>query len=185
MKGIVFTEFSEMIVGMFGDDMLDDLIDETKPASGGAYTAVGTYDHQELLNMVVELSHRTGIEVPKLVHTFGLHLGKTFTEKFTTFFVESGSTLKFLRKIDNHIHVEVRKLYPDAELPVFSFKEPTDDEPAFKLHYQSTRGLAELAHGLIEATSAYYGEKFDIKRDEWQEGDVHHCVFSLALTASK
>ena len=55
MKGIVFTEFSTMVESLFGEDMLDDLLDATDPASGGAYTSVGTYNHNELVDMVVEL----------------------------------------------------------------------------------------------------------------------------------
>ena len=80
MKGIVFTEFSEMVEKMFGEEMLDDIIDSTQPKSGGAYTTVGTYDHAELVNMVVELNKRTEIPVPKLIYTFGEYLGVTFTD---------------------------------------------------------------------------------------------------------
>jgi hypothetical protein len=179
MKGIVFTEFSQMIESAFGEDMLDDLIDATAPESGGAYTTVGTYNHKELVDMVVELSSRVDIPVPKLIHTFGVHLGKTFTEKFESFFIEAGSTIELLKQIDNHIHVEVRKLYPDAELPRFSFKEPSAKSNAFELHYSSTRGFADLAEGLIDSTSTYYNEKYQIKREDWVEGDIHNTIFSL------
>ena len=86
MKGIVFTEFAEMVENSFDADMMDDLIDATDPASGGAYTTIGTYDYNELINMVVELSNRTEIPVPKLVNTFGHHLGKVFAEKYSAFF---------------------------------------------------------------------------------------------------
>lgn len=179
MKGIVFTEFSEMVEKMFGEDMLDDLIDATGPKSGGAYTSVGTYDHSELVNMVVELSGRTDVPVPKLIYTFGEYLGNTFTQKFTSFFEAAGGTLEFLKQIDNHIHVEVRKLYPDAELPGFSYKVGENPGDPFELHYSSKRGFADLAEGLITSTAAYYGEKLNIKRKDWVEGDVHHCLFDI------
>ena len=45
MKGIVFTEFLEMVEDKFSADMVDDIIDDCDLASGGAYTAVGTYPH--------------------------------------------------------------------------------------------------------------------------------------------
>ncbi len=45
MKGVVFTEFIEMVEDQFSADMVDDIIDDAQPPSGGAYTAVGTYDH--------------------------------------------------------------------------------------------------------------------------------------------
>ncbi|GBL04843.1 heme NO-binding domain-containing protein [Glaciecola sp. KUL10] len=179
MKGIVFTEFVSMVESQFGEDMFDDILDAVQPKSEGAYTAVGTYDHQELVDMVVELSKLCDTPVPALVHAFGLHMGKVFSEKFTSFFIEAGSTIKFLEAIDNHIHVEVRKLYPDAELPVFSFEHVESPTEHFALHYQSTRGFADLALGLIESTSAYFGETFNIDREDWVEGDIHHAIFRL------
>ncbi|MDT0584056.1 heme NO-binding domain-containing protein [Brumicola blandensis] len=179
MKGIVFTEFSTMVESLFGEDMLDDLLDATDPASGGAYTSVGTYDHKELVDMVVELHNRTDVPVAKLIYTFGEHLGRTFSEKFSSFFEEAGNTLAFLKQIDNHIHVEVRKLYPDAELPGFSYTEPSTPNEPFELHYSSTRGFADLAEGLIQSTSSYYNEKFELKRKDWVEGEVHHCIFYI------
>lgn len=180
MKGIVFTEFVNMVEETFGADMYDDILDVVQPASEGAYTSVGTYDHKELVDMVVELSKQTDTPVPTLVHAFGLHLGKVFCEKFTSFFVEAGSTIKFLELIDNHIHVEVRKLYPDAELPVFSFEHVSTPTEHFALHYQSTRGFADLALGLIESTANYYDEKFTIDREDWVDGDEHHAIFRLS-----
>lgn len=179
MKGIVFTEFAEMVEATFGEDMFDDILDAVQPASEGAYTSVGTYDHQELVDMVVELSKQTDTPVPTLVHAFGLHLGKVFSEKFTTFFIEAGNTISFLEAIDNHIHVEVRKLYPDAELPVFSFEHVSSPTEHFALHYQSTRGFADLALGLIESTASFFGERFNIEREDWVEGSEHHAIFKL------
>ena len=52
MKGMVFTEFLEMVESTFSADMVAAIIDDSAPPSGGAYTSVGTYDHQELVGMV-------------------------------------------------------------------------------------------------------------------------------------
>ncbi|MEE4243915.1 MAG: heme NO-binding domain-containing protein, partial [Kangiellaceae bacterium] len=170
MKGIVFSEFVEMVEDKFGEDMMDDLIDATNPASGGSYTTVGTYSHEELVNMVVELSNRTELPVPALVKTFGLHLADVFTKKFTSFYDEVDNILDFLKKIDNHIHVEVAKLYPDAELPEFSFEE--SDSGEFLLHYRSTRGFADLALGLIEGSAGYFNQTLNIDRQDSMDRNV-------------
>lgn len=162
MKGIVFCEFIEMVNTQFSEEMSDDLIDATDPASGGVYTTVGTYDYNELVAMVVELSKRVNAPVPDLIHAFGLHLSKVFASKFNDFFSECATTVDFLKRIDNHIHVEVRKLYPDAELPVFSYEDLQEGQ--FKLTYESQRNFADLAHGLIEGCATYYNESFVIER---------------------
>jgi hypothetical protein len=177
MKGLVFTEFMSMVEEKFGIDMMDDLIDESAPLSGGAYTAVGTYNHQELVDMVTILSDKVDVPIPVLINTFGHYLGAVFTQKFPSFFAEVDNTLDFLKKIDNHIHIEVRKLYPDAELPVFEFDDSDADE--FKLIYKSERGFADLAQGLIEASALYYKEKFNIARHDQDEGNLHITEFLL------
>ena len=41
--------------------------------------------------------------------------------------------------IENHIHIEVKKLYEDAELPTFNLVEKKED--SLTIIYTSTRGL--------------------------------------------
>ena len=177
MKGLVFTEFMNLVESKFGEDMMDDIIDDTDPQSGGAYTAVGTYDHSELVDMVVALSNRTDVPVPVLINAFGHHLAEAFATKFTAFFDEAASTIDFLKSIDNHIHVEVAKLYPDAELPEFNFDDSDPDK--FVLNYSSTRGFADLAEGLIEGTAKYYNEDISISREDSVSGDIHQAQFVI------
>ena len=42
MKGVIFTEFMELVEHQFGLEELDTLIEESAVPSGGVYTAVGT-----------------------------------------------------------------------------------------------------------------------------------------------
>ncbi|MGQ8365224.1 heme NO-binding domain-containing protein [Glaciecola sp. 1036] len=178
MKGIVFTEFAELVEGTFGEDMMDTLIENTNPPSEGAYTAVGSYDFEELAAMVTELSRLTNIEASKLLYVFGEHLAKTFTSKFAQFFVEAGSATKFLKHVDDHVHVEVKKLYPDAETPAFDFRE--DPQTGIvTMVYESRRPLADVAHGLIVGVCSYYDEQFNISREDWYVEDVYCCRFTL------
>ncbi|MDT0595412.1 heme NO-binding domain-containing protein [Glaciecola petra] len=179
MKGIVFDEFNNMVEEAFGEDMLDDIIDENASnlATGGAYTSVGTYDHEELVMLVSSLSNATNIAIPDLVKTFGLHLAQVFSTKFSSFFDECTDTFSFLKRIDNHIHVEVYKLYPDAELPKFSFEEP--DAQTLNLIYESKRGFADLAEGLIEGTAKYYKENVTIDKEDQSTELMHKVIFRL------
>jgi hypothetical protein len=56
MKGVVFTEFLEMVEGRFGLAMADRIIEAAQLPSSGAYTAVGTYDYTEMVHLVNALS---------------------------------------------------------------------------------------------------------------------------------
>lgn len=165
MKGIVFTEFVEMVEEKFGLPMVDTLFENTKLASGGAYTAVGTYPHTELVALVVSLSGETEISTSALVRTFGQHMAGRFSALFPAFF-DVPNAFAFLESVDQHIHVEVKKLYPDAELPRILCERDGDN---LEVIYESQRGLANFAQGLIEGSLQYFEEAADIERTDLDE----------------
>lgn len=161
MKGIVFTEFMEMVEDTFGYELVDHIIEETKPASGGVYTAIGTYSHAEIVNLVVSLSKKTNTPVPVLLKAFGKHLFGVFIKTYNKFFEGSTNAFDFLESIETYIHVEVLKLYPDAELPKFTTEQFED---RLEMIYISDRKMADLAEGLIEATLEHFNTPMDIIR---------------------
>lgn len=180
MKGIIFSEFNELVEQAFGEDMLDDIIDdcEDQLASGGSYTSVGTYDDKELVHLVVALSERTGVAVADLVKTFGLHLATVFEVKFPSFFAECQDSFSFFKRIDDHIHVEVKKLYPDAELPKFSYDDSGPN--TFLLTYESTRQFADLAAGLLEGVAKHYQETITIERQDLSTEHTTKVIFTIS-----
>lgn len=163
MKGIVFTQFIEMVESRFSLDMVDDILDAAAPESGGAYTAVGVYDHQELVDLVVALSERTDTPVDVLVRAFGEYLFGVFAQGYPSFFVGVTSGLDFLQGIEDVIHPEVLKLYPDAQLPRFDCQR---DGEQLTLVYHSSRHFADLAEGLIQGCAAHFGEVYVVERSE-------------------
>ena len=147
MKGIVFSEFLEFVEQRFSIEQAQDMIDACELDSGGAYTSVGTYDHQELVQLLGALSSQADVAVASLLFQFGVHLMGVFAEKFKDFVERANDLFDFLASIEDHIHVEVRKLYPDAELPSFTTAELT--ETRMIMDYRSSRCLSPLAEGLI------------------------------------
>ncbi len=181
MKGIVFTEFLEMVEATFGAEVVEQIIDASDLPSGGAYTAVGTYDHNELIRLVGQLSAVTGIAAPDLVRAFGKHLFGRFVTLYPGFFKGVGSAFAFLGRVDAYIHVEVRKLYPDAELPRFECNLLGPGR--IELFYRSTRPFADLAEGLIMGCGEHFGERIELRREDHPEG--HEGAVRFLLTSSK
>jgi hypothetical protein len=160
MKGIVFTEFLEMVEAKFGYETVDELLNETDLPSKGIYTAIGTYDHSEIVTLVTRLSTKSNIPVPDLIYAFGHHLFNTFSKSYGHFFEKATDAFDFLRSIHNYIHIEVRKLYPDAQLPHFEINQVS--EKKLVMIYSSDRKMAALAHGLIDECLAYYNETAEV-----------------------
>ena len=182
MKGIVFSEFIELVEDQFSIEIADRILEECNLASGGAYTSVGTYDHAEMVQLVVKLSELTNVEVPDLLRVFGQHLTKRFTELYPAFFQEVGDTFGFLDTIENHVHVEVRKLYPDAELPSFQTERP--DTNTLVMNYSSFRPFADLAEGLILGAIAHFDDPIALHRQTAEDYDGTQETFVLTRRAS-
>ena len=164
MKGLIFTEFVEMVESRYSPQLLDRIIQAAHLPSSGAYTAVGTYDHAEMWSLVVELSKVTEVPMPDLLKGFGEHLLARFSVGHAHFFANHRTTFDFLEALDATIHKEVRKLYPDAELPRFEVAERTAQRMV--LVYQSSRHFADLAEGLIRGCAKHYSEALEICREE-------------------
>lgn len=164
MKGIVFTELLEMVEDRFGFELADRVISEVDLPSNGVYTAVGTYDFSELVTILVKLSELTGLSTGELQRAYGNHLFTRFSTLYHHFFADATDAFSFLSKIENYIHVEVRKLYPDAELPSFDIKQA--DPYTLEMVYSSERGMADFAHGLIEGCLTHFGEEIKIDRTD-------------------
>ena len=168
MKGIVFTEFLEMVEEKFSPDLVDRIVERAELASGGVYTSVGTYDHAEMIRLVSCLSQETGIASPELMRVFGEYLFGRFSVLYPRYFENINSSFGFLEKIEGYIHVEVRKLYPEAELPTFGYD--ASQPGCLRLTYESARPFAPLAEGLIRGCLAHFGEKADIRVEDLSAG---------------
>lgn len=179
MKGMVFTEFLDFVADRFGDDMVDDIVEASPLASGGAYTAVGTYSHGEMVALCTALAERTGQPAGELVKAFGTHLSDTFARGYPAFFARAGNLFDFLESIEGHIHVEVRKLYPDAELPSFKVEQRTPTR--LVMVYRSPRRMGALSEGLIVGSARKFGVEVAVRTEpiEGSDGEATRFVIDL------
>lgn len=164
MLGMVFTEFLEMVEQRFSPALADQMLTETALANGGAYTAVGYYPYEEMQALVTTLSRLTGSTVPRLMQVYGEHLFQRFVELYPQMLQHCSDAFSLLASVDGHVHQEVHKLYPQAQLPTFETAEHTAQR--LVLIYRSSRGLADLAEGLIRGCIHHYGEVIRVHREE-------------------
>lgn len=180
MKGVVFTEFLEFVEDRMSPEMADRIVERADPDSGGAYTGVGTYDYTEMLGLVGALSEETGQPAGDLVRTFGEHLFGRFSEGHPEFFEGAGGAFDLLQNVEDYIHVEVRKLYPDAELPTLACELPQEGQ--MRMTYRSSRPFADLAEGLIHGCVRHFGEPIAVEREDLAEGGEAGTAARFTLT---
>ena len=182
MKGIIFTEFVGMVEAVFSADTMDRVFDRVTLPSGGAYTAVGTYDHTEIVQLALALSEETGMPVTDLVKAYGEHLFARFTVLYPDYFDAQTDTFQFLHHVENYIHTEVKKLYPDAELPHFEFHTSNDREMVFD--YLSGRHLGDVAEGLLRGCIAHFGEHIEMHSEDLSTPEMACIRFTMHRNAA-
>lgn len=158
MKGVVFVELLKMAEDAFGEDTVDDVLEQA--GIDGAYTAVGNYPCSELVSIVSAFSAHSGISGDVLQRKFGHWMMKFFNENYPGFFENKPGPFEMLEAVDGEIHVEVRKLYPDAELPRFVTERKSADE--LEMVYSSPRPLVDFCHGLIESCVDHFDRSAEI-----------------------
>ena len=163
MKGIIFTEFLDMVEAQYGLAVVDEIITNSKTLHHGAYTSVGTYDFNEMVSLLVALGEVVSKDIQDLLYTFGLYLFKSLDEAHPEIVRNYTSPMPLIAAIEDHIHVHVKKLYPDADLPSFLVLEKSKNK--LILVYRSTRGLYSLAHGLIVSAFSHYGQEVHVSFD--------------------
>ncbi len=162
MKGVVFTELFSFVEEKHCPVFLQLLIDESDLASEGVYTATGTYPACEMARLVKTMADKTGTDVSSLLRIFGEHLFSRFHAGFPEMFDGMDNATDFLASVEDHIHIEVRKLYPDAELPSIEVTERRPD--GFTLIYTSSRHLGDFCEGLIIGCLKHFRESATIKK---------------------
>jgi hypothetical protein len=179
MKGVVFVELLAMAEDTVGEAIVDRVLDRCPLSSGGAFTSVGTYPASDLHAIVGGLSNETGANPEDLQRAFGRWMLRRFVEGYGSFFEAHQDAFSLLDAIENEVHVEVRKLYPDAELPTFDTERlsPT----TFKLLYRSPRRLVAFCEGLVAATLEHYGQHGDIAVTDLSTPEMGVAEFLIRL----
>lgn len=166
MKGVVFNIVEEVVIDLYDEDTWDDVID----ASGvvGSYSSPGSYPDEDLYAIVGAAAELLDIPVPALLRVVGQKAFNGLARRYPELIGLHDDTISFIRHVEDYIHPEVKKLYPDAILPEFEFSDLDDGQT--RMIYRSPRGLHNLAEGLIEGAAERFGEQIQINRPELDLG---------------
>jgi hypothetical protein len=167
MKGIVFTEFLDLVEKKFGLAMVDHIISKSKLESEGIYTAIGTYSFSEMLQLLEHLSASTEIPIDTLLLVYAEHFFSVIETNYPGLLATYNDPIEMLSSIEDHIHVEVRKIYPDAELPTFKAIEKTEN--TLILNYKSSRAMHHFGLGLMNKTFEHFNSSATITLEKIRE----------------
>ncbi|MCV2403335.1 heme NO-binding domain-containing protein [Marinomonas sp. C2222] len=177
MKGIVFVKFGEFIEELWGDEFWDELLEEADLPSGGIYTAVATYDDEELFTLIGLVVEKKNISSKDAQFAFGQWVFKELYSLAPGGAHDFKDVFEFLHAVQNFIHVEVKKLNPDALLPEFEFLSETANELTF--NYQSPRKLCFFCEGIIRGLAEHTGQEVVVSQPECEHEGDQRCVIKV------
>lgn len=177
MKGVVFNLLEDCVRKAHGDDVWDELLE--RAGLEGAYTSLATYPDCQLGAIVGAASETLGIPADDVVHWFAVQAAGIFAERFPTFFTPHTTTRSFLGALNDIIHPEVRKLYPQAETPRFELETHADGR--LVMHYFSKRQLCRFAAGLVVGSAPRFGERATIEHGACTRSGADHCILLIDL----
>jgi len=147
----------DLVEDKFGLEMVDEIITASTLDSEGVYTAVGTYSFSEMLQLLGHLSKNTGISIDDLLLVYAEHFFSVINKSYPGLLETYNDPIEMISSIENHIHVEVRKIYPDAELPTFELIDKTEN--SLILIYKSSRAMHHFGLGLMNKTFEHFNSK--------------------------
>lgn len=177
MKGIIFNLLEEVIRREYGEDTWDALL-EAAQVEGG-YSSLANYPDEELMKLVAAASAALNTSADTIVRWFGRNALPLLAERYPEFFIPHTSTRPFLLTLNDIIHIEVRKLYPGADVPVFDYD--TSSQEVLVMGYKSPRRLCALAEGFIEAAAAHYGEEVTLDQLKCMIRGDEKCLLRISL----
>ena len=152
MKGVIFNILEELVEQRCGMQTWNTILLEL--GNEGVYTAGKSYPDKDLMALVGAVSSKLEMPDSEVIGLFGEYMFSQLADRYPIF-IEQESTLRgFLKSVDEVIHVEVRKLYENPNLPTFTCKDI--DDQTLLMEYRSPRKLCILAEGLIRGAALHY-----------------------------
>jgi len=177
MKGVVFNLLEAVVRRDYGEDTWEAILEAAD--ADGAYVPLGNYPDDEMMRLVGAASAALKIPADDVVRWFGRNALPLLAQKHPHFFKPHKSTRPFLLTLNDVIHSEVRKLYPGADVPVFTYDTSSSD--VLLMHYRSPRKLCSLAEGFIEGAAAHFDEVVSLDQPECMKRGDDRCVLRVSL----
>lgn len=181
VKGVIFNLLEHVVTEARGSDTWETLLDDT--GLDGAWTSVGSYPDDDLLALVTAASARLEIPANDLIRWFGKASLPLLADRYAQFFEGHSSLATFLPTLNDVIHAEVRKLYPEATVPTFAFIEIGDTRVV--MVYDSPRKLCALAEGFVEGAAEQYSEKASIDQPECMLRGDGRCLMVVEIAEAE
>lgn len=175
MKGLVFNLLEDVVTEHHGPDTWDALVEAA--GVSGHYTSLGNYPDSDIEALVAAACAALSLDRNTVLKWFGENAMPLLAERYPALFEGHTSAKTFVDGVNDVIHAEVRKLYPDAVCPHFRLSEGPDGD--LMMDYQSVRRMCALAEGFVVGAGAYFAEEVQFTHEACVDHGDRVCVFRI------
>jgi len=181
MKGVIFNVLEDFIVAHSDEQTYEEIFASCPLHSHKGYVGPGTYPDADLNSIVAGACQRLGLVPDQAIELFGEFLFPRLAGKYPHFIEAHTDPLTFLKTVDEVIHVEVRKLMRNTNLPsITCIDGATPDTLIVK--YQSDRQLCRLMHGLLKGVGVHFDVTLNISETECVRDGADSCRFDVCTS---
>ncbi len=178
MKGIIFNLLENLVIDKFGDEIMEEIFEEAEfSVDAPPFIATETYPVSDLVAIVALLSEKSNIPIDDLIYEFGKYMFPNLADKYPVFFKDVDSPLEFLKNVNDIIHVEVRKIFTEANPPIVKIEDINQNKAT--LHYSSERKLCRLLEGLLDGVAIHFGKKITYNHKQCMKDGFNECILDL------
>ena len=161
MKGIIYNVFEAFCLERCGADTYELILDD---CGLGDHVFVGTssYDDGLLTLLAGAAGPRLGMNEVALHRALGRFAFPQMAARMPAFVAPFRDPKAFLMTVDSIVHLEVRKLLPDARPLRFQIEDLGPDR--LVMLYESPRQMYDFAEGLLEGVADHFGRTVAIDR---------------------
>ena len=179
MKGVVFNMLEEFVIETTDEETFEEILDECSFITKEPFVGPGTYPDEDLLELVSKTIAKLDLPLPDALKAFGKWSFPKLAEKVPGWLTDYDHPKKFLLTVEEIVHVEVRKLYKDADPPRFDFEDPGPDQ--LVINYQSGRQLYDFMDGLIEGVAEHFDTPIAYTREMVGDNGDKFCKYNLTF----
>lgn len=179
MKGVIFNVVEEFIIEGWGEDVYDEIMEMCPVHSRGPFVAPGTYPDEHLVAIASAAAGKLGLPLADALRAVGTWGFPKLADQVSDLIDRSAGFVAFLKSVDSVIHVEVRKLMPEAVTPRFTVESLDDD--VITLRYQSNRKMCALMEGLLQGAADYFDTPIEYSQRECMHDGAEACVYTVRV----
>lgn len=177
MKGIIFNILESFIAHEFDEDVYNEAISSLSLLTKDPFVAPGTYANEDFLSIAQWSAAKVNLTLDEFMLRMGRYSFSQLAERHPDFVTPHQHPKPFLKTVDGMIHVEVRKLYSDTELPAFTYTDLADNQ--LIITYFSEKKLYSFMEGLIDGVANFFEIPIQQSHKIYKKDEIEYCDFYL------